>query len=219
VTIRQRSGPQGGPAVVRTLGPVLRIVATVRDASRGRRRRSGAVRRRSGHTRRALRLVAGTIGLAGPHRLRHPVKVTAVDEDTRATTSVEADRGSLVVELDGHQRHAHHALCVEVLAHRRGLCSTRLSCVDEAVVDPLDGELFDSHADCSFHIRGDVLAHFISCLRVREVGPVEDLDCERIDTLDLTIHHLVRLSELEDVVPREARLGRPCVDAIDVPLL
>lgn len=239
LAVSQRTGLQGSPAVGGALAPVLRGQAVRRRSSSPRRalgrrrrrcrcrrrrprgndrRRRDAVRRRTGGPRGAHRLGAGCVR-AGPHRLGHPVKVAAVDEDTRTTTSVEAHGLTSLVERDGHQRHSNHLRGVKVVAHLRRPEGSDVPRVGESVVDVLDGEIVDSDADDRLFRGSDVLAHLVSCLLVREVGPVEDLDCERVHTLHLVVHDLVRRSELQDVVPVEARLGCTGVDAIDVPLL
>ena len=242
LAVSQRTGLQGSPAVGGALAPVLRGQAVRRRSSsprgargrlrrrcrcrrrrprrndRRRRRRRDAVRRRTSGPRGAHRLGAGCIR-AGPHRLGHPVKVATVDEDTGTATSVEAYGLTSLVERDGHQRHSNHLRGVEIVAHLRRPEGSDVPRVGESVVDVLDGEIVDSDAHDRLFRGGDVLAHLISCLLVREVGPVEDLDCECVHTLHLVVHDLVRRSELQDVVPVEARLGCTGVDAIDVPLL
>ena len=217
VPSRQRTRLKRGPAVVRALGPVLR-----REARRGRAGDGRAIRRRTSGPRGAHRLGARCVRTL-PHCHGHPVKVPTVDEHPRAPTSVEAHRPSVCVEGDGHQRHPDHLLCVEVVTHLRKPEGPRVPGVDEPVVDELHREIVDSDADGLLHVRGDVLAYLVpnlcpSCLVV-EVRAVEDLNRERIHPRHLAVDDLVHRSELENVIPREPRLGRTCVDAVDVPLL
>lgn len=200
--------------------------------SRRRGRGNRTVRRSTDSAHGTLRFLAG-VGLAVPHRLRHPVKVAAVDEDTRTSTSVEADRLACIVERDGHQRHANHALRVEVVTHARLGLRADIHRVDEAVVDPLDRKArphdvsalvengVDRDVDDLLDLGSDVLGDFGASLVVGEIGTVEDLNCQRVDAavVDLTVLHAVHRSEPQNIVPREARLGRTCVDAIDIPLL
>ncbi len=236
-TVGQFSRPQLNPTgFVRRLSPDLAIVVAVRRVRRECRvvgadlggRRNLAVRRGADRACGALGLFAG-VGRAVPHRLRHPVKVAAVDEDTCASTSVEADRLALVVELERHERQANRRLGVEEVPHLGGLVRSLVDVarVDEPVVDPLDREFIEAHADGRFEVlegtrlaevrRSDLVSH----LPFREVGSAENLNGERVlaGLVHLAVFHAIDGGELQDIVPREARLGSPCVDAVFVPLL
>lgn len=220
LAVGQRAGSQGDPTIfLGRLAPVLVVVGRVAVclALARRRCRRVAVRRGAFHALGALGLFAA-LALAEPHRLRHPMQVTAVNEDTGAATSVEADRLT-TVEDEWHQGHADHLGGIEGVPHLGKRLGANVSRIHEAVVDPLDRELLDRQADDRLLLGGDVLAHLVVHLLVREVGLVEDLDCKGIGAPDLVIDDLVRRSELEDVVPGEAREGRPSIDAVDVPLV
>ncbi len=174
----------------------------------------GAGRRHGGLGRRS----AGRVR-AHPHCFGHPVKVRAVDEDARTTASVELRRLTSFVEQERHQRHANHTLRVEVVAHLRILACTDVHRVGEAVVDVLNLQFLDGRLDDRLDLRRDVLAHLVPNLLSREIGPVEDLDCERVEADDLVTLDGIDAGEAQNVIPVETSLSSSCVDAVDVPLL